>query len=522
MRSLAYLILSFLIVGCSHEQPHNEFLTKAEAIVFEQPDSVVRLLAPRWYDTQMNDADRALYGLLYTEALHRSGLLTESDSLILFSRKYYEEKGDQKHLSRALLHHAIILYKQKLVHEAVLSMKQAESLAQDMDQPAFKWYLYSVLGDVNDNVGNYTQTLRYYKQALEEARRYKKDEWMVQTLNNIATTFDLLGQPDSLKYYTDLARPYAPKTEGDIRATYLVNKASYLMTLGKYQEAKRLLMESMSHSPMDRASKLLADIYMKEGDMEAAVQQWYRLTNSMSPDVCIESYRLLIQHLDRNGDKDRALEYSQRLNEVYQKLYERNDAAGVIDMQVQYDEQQKERRQYRTTIALLAGIILIALAATIIIRYSRRRIDLLNARFLESQQKYDLTRSELTRMRHQKEREMKENSQQLKAVIARLHASANKGRVADDEDLNSLAQFSYASSPELQVLLSVLNTKEQSVCLLIRHNFLPTEIAALTISTPQTITNTRVRLLKKLFGQTGGAKDFDAAIKKISQLNYSL
>ena len=135
---------------------------------------------------------------------------------------------------------------------------------------------------------------------------------------------------------------------------------------------------------------------------------------------------------------------------------------------------------------------------------------------MESQQKYDMTRSELTKMRHQKEREMKENSQQLKAVIARLHASANKGRVADDEDVNSLAQFSYALSPALQVLLSVLTTKEQTVCLLIRHNFLPTEIATLTISTPQSITNTRVRLLKKLFGQTGGAKDFDAAIKAVN------
>ena len=516
MISLAFLILSLFVVGCSSEQPHNEFLTKAEEMVFEKPDSVVRLLAPRWYDTQMNEADRALYGLLYTEALHRSGLLTEADSLILFSRKYYKERGDEEHLSRALLHHAIILYKQKLVHEAVLTMKEAEHMAQDMDQPAFKWYLYSVLGDVNDNVGNYTQTLRYYKQALEEARRYKKDEWIVQTLNNIATTFDLLGQTDSLKYYTDLAQPFAPKTNGEIRATYLVNKASYLMSLGKRQEAKRLLNESMLCAPTDRASKLLADIYMKEGNMEAAVQQWYRLTNSFSPDVCIQSYRMLIQYLDRKGDKAAVAEYSQRLNEVYQKLYERSDAAGVIDMQAQYDEQQKERRQYRTTIALLAAIILIAIGATIIIRYSRRRIDLLNARFLESQKKYDLTRSELTQMRHQKEREMKENSQQLKAVIARLHASANKGRVADDEDLNSLAQFSYALSPELQVLLSVLNTKEQAVCLLIRHNFQPTEIAALTISTPQTITNTRVRLLKKLFGQTGGAKDFDAAIKAVN------
>ena len=108
---------------------------------------------------------------------------------------------------------------------------------------------------------------------------------------------------------------------------------------------------------------------------------------------------------------------------------------------------------------------------------------------------------------------MKENSQQLKEVISRLHATANKGRVGDDDDLTTLAQLSYAISPALQSLLSVLATKEQTVCLLIRHNFQPTEIATLTISTPQAITNTRVRLLKKLFNQTGGAKDFDMAIK---------
>jgi hypothetical protein len=145
--------------------------------------------------------------------------------------------------------------------------------------------------------------------------------------------------------------------------------------------------------------------------------------------------------------------------------------------------------------------------------YSRRRIDRLNARFVESQKKYDRTREELTQMRLQREREERENSEQLKTIVASLHASANKGRAASDEDMNALAQCSYALSPNLQLLFSPLNTKEQSICLLIRHNFQPTEIATLTISTPQTITNTRVRLLKKLFNETGGAKDFDTKLR---------
>lgn len=514
MRHLQLALLALAIVGCSHEQSHNALLIGAERIVFTQPDSVVGMLAPHYNDTTMTTPDRALFGLLYTEALHRSGLNTPSDSLIRASREYYERHGDDEHLARALLHHAIILYKQQQTHEAVLTMKRAEQLAAGLDLPAFDWYLYSVLGDVNDNVGNYGLTLRYYKQALSAARMCGNRQWTVQTLNNIAMTFDVLGQEDSLRYYTEQARPYYDDTDGEVRATYLVNRAACLLKEGRRQQARRCLTESMLAAPTDRGAKLLADICIAEGDTAAAVQQWYRLAHSLSPDVAIQSYRQLIAYMERRGDTDDVAEYSQRLNELYHSLYERRDAAGVIDLQTQYDEQLRERRQYRTVIALLSAIILLIAASAVAISYSRRRISILNARFAESQQQYHLTQAELTAMRRQKEREQRANSRQMKDVVARLHAAANKGRPATDDDAGTLAQMSYAMRPALHRLLSQLSSKEQLVCLLTVHGFLPTEIATLTISTPQAITNTRVRLLKKLFNQTGGAKDFDTAIKR--------
>ena len=514
MRNILCLILLIIVVGCSHEQSHNELLTKAEQIVFTQPDSVVGLLAPSWNDTTMNEADRSLFGLLYTEALHRSGLYIGSDSLIKASREYFELHGDDEHLAQALLHHGIILYQQQNTREGILSMKQAEHLAGSLHKPDFDWYLYSVLGDVSDNVGDYRLTLRYYKQALKAAQQVDNKQWIVQTLNNIASTFDVLGENDSLKYYLEHAKPLADSTQGDVRANYLVNNASYLMKTGKIDEAKRLLTESMHISPTDRGNKLLADIYVQEGDTTSAILQWYKLTTSLSPDVAIQSYQLIIEHLNRRGDTVNAAEYSQRLNEMYRSLYERKDAAGLVDMMTQFDEQVKERKQYKTVITLLAAIIFLMIVSVLIVWYSHRRIDKLNARFAESQQQYNLTRSELTQMRRQKEREQRENSMQMKETVSRLHTSANKGKPATDDDANELAQLSYAKSPKLRELLSSLNSKEQMVCLLTIHNFLPTEIATLTISTPQAITNARVRLLKKLFGETGGAKDFDNAIRK--------
>ena len=515
MRNILCIIILLIIVGCSHEQTHNELLTKAEQIVFTHPDSVVGMLSPSWNDSAINEADRALFGLIYTEALHRSGLYIGSDSLISASKEYFEQQGDDEHLARALLHDGIILYQQQKTREGILSMKQAEHMAGDLNEPAFDWYLFSVLGDVNDNVGDYILTLRYYKQALKSAQQVDNKQWIVQTLNNIATTFDMLGENDSLEYYLEQAKPLANSTEGDVRANYLVNNASYLMKKGKTYEAKRLLNESMQLSPTDRGDKLLADIYVQEGDTASAIMQWYRLTTSLSPDVAIQSYQLLIENLNLRGDTENAAEYSQRLNEVYRGLYERKDAAGIVDMMTQFDEQLKERKQYKTVIALLAAIIFLMITTALIVWYSRRRIDKLNARFAESQQQYNLTRSELTQMRRQKEREQRENSLQMKETVSHLHTSANKGQPAADEDANELAQLSFAQNPKLRELLSTLNSKEQMVCLLTIHNFLPTEIATLTISTPQAITNTRVRLLKKLFGETGGAKDFDNAIKQV-------
>ena len=499
MTTIVYLIFSLVIVGCSHqEQPHNSVISQAEKIVVEHPDSVVIMLEPYWADTTLSKPDRALFGLLYTEALHRSGLVTESSSLIQFSRDYYENHNDKPRLARALLHHAIVLYHKQQTLEAVLTMKRAEQIASNVNDPVFNNYLYSVLGDINDNVGNYTQTLRYYKQALATARQCHKDDWIVRALNNIAQTFDMLGETDSLHYYN-----------------YLTNVASYLMQQNKRKDAKQLLLKAIQESPTDRASKLLADVYLAEKDTVSAAEQWYQLVNSFSPDVSISSYRQLIRYLTNRGATERAAYYSSHLNEVYHDLYQRNDAASIIDLQTQFDEQQKERQQYRTTIMLLSAILLLILITIVAIWYSRRRIDKLNARFVESQKKYDRTREELTQMRLQREREERENSEQLKTIVASLHASANKGRAASDEDMNALAQCSYALSPNLQLLFAQLNAKEQSVCLLIRHNFQPTEIATLTISTPQTITNTRVRLLKKLFNETGGAKDFDTKLRTI-------
>jgi hypothetical protein len=123
-----------------------------------------------------------------------------------------------------------------------------------------------------------------------------------------------------------------------------------------------------------------------------------------------------------------------------------------------------------------------------------------------------LTHRELVQMRRQEKQQLRNNSRQMKDIMARLQKSASCGRKADDDDITSLMQVSFSLSPTLLSLLKPLTAKEQTICLMIRLHLQPSEIAVLTGSSPQSITNMRVRLLQKLFNENGGAKDFDQRI----------
>ncbi len=61
----------------------------------------------------------------------------------------------------------------------------------------------------------------------------------------------------------------------------------------------------------------------------------------------------------------------------------------------------------------------------------------------------------------------------------------------------------------------VLSERDTHICMLIKMRFHPSEIAVLIGASPQTVTNSRVRLLRKIFGEQGGAKDFDEHIREM-------
>lgn len=494
------IILCFALAACSSEHCRNGKLLKADSLCFQNPHLVVRELSYVDVNSFTLDADRALYSLVFTEAVHRVGFALKSDSLVAFSQQFYEKNGDDRRLARACLHRGIILYGMQRYGEAFRLLKRSEEMARNLGDDAIDYELFAVMGDINDNANNNPLTLDYYHRSLRAAERLGSAECIARQLNNIATVFDEVDEPDSLKLYNDRCLPLLDSIDGTVRATLLSNIGSYYLRKGNLPKAKEYLLKSKQTSYIDKTIKLLGDIAEREGDMNHACMYWSQMQQSPNNSIRIDSHRRLIAYYERMASQDSnhsnmyyamALNLSQRLNSFYSENYEKSDVAGIIDMQQQYDKQQKERHQYRLTICLLTALIIAIIIAVIVAWY------------------YIASHRELVQMQRQKVVQARENSRQMKDVVARLHKSADRGVPAPDDDLSTLAQLSYAASPALLSLLKPLGSREQAVCLLIRQHFQPTEIAILTSLSPQSVTNLRVRLLQKLFGMNGGAKDFD-------------
>ncbi len=105
-------------------------------------------------------------------------------------------------------------------------------------------------------------------------------------------------------------------------------------------------------------------------------------------------------------------------------------------------------------------------------------------------------------------------------VVTKLHKQAACGRAASDTDLSNLINTVNRHIPEFIPAIEregvTLSHNDVIICVLVKLRFLPSELGILLGSTPQAITNSRVRLLKKIFNMKGGAKIFDEKIRGLS------
>ena len=127
---MLFLTLAAAVASCSGASDSR--LATADSLMWTAPDSSLRLLA-RVDTGRLDEADRAYYALLLTQANYRNYINATSDSLIGRAVAYYEKHGPQERLTRALLCKGAVLDELNRPTEAMLSYKKAEFAADSTD-----------------------------------------------------------------------------------------------------------------------------------------------------------------------------------------------------------------------------------------------------------------------------------------------------------------------------------------------------------------------------------------------------
>lgn len=103
-------------------------------------------------------------------------------------------------------------------------------------------------------------------------------------------------------------------------------------------------------------------------------------------------------------------------------------------------------------------------------------------------------------------------------IVKRMHQHACKLAIPSDAEWKDLQGVVEKSLPDFYAKLSAneaqLTDQEWKVCLLVKLNFIPSELTVLLGLSKQRVTNIRTRLNQKLFGESG-SRTFDSNLHKL-------
>ena len=552
------------VAACTpREETYDRTIMRAERLTDTNPYGALTLLNGRKDSLCASPADSALYELVYTEAVHDLGVTLANSAYIERSADYFRQCGDRRRRARALVQTALCRYDNRDWRGAMLLAKTAEEAAAGTDDCFLEFRLAAALAMMNTLTGHHDLVMKYRRMELDAAQRTGSSDHVALAWNDMATEYLRINRTDSFMVCMNHCRPLLEKAGPKVQAIIRTNLGCYHINRGDTARALRLLTQAYIGCPDRMASLRLGDIYAATGHVQKAELMWYDAAGSDTPGISKSALKKLIALARTRGDDKARLFLSDRLNAVYDNDIPLETASSLVELQKDYDSRRGERL-YHTNLMRMGGaaVVLLMVMAGVII-YHRRKIghygrvisrqnmtlEELNTGYTRDLENYRSLKLRLEALQQAREKDVRlieektHEMEQMQAQLATyqndrrkpeqwdmedrlisddrvyaLHRRASAGRLAEPQDWSALHQLTNRYDGNLCALFanhSNLSPNEINVIILTRLRFIPTEIAVLTGMSSQSVTNTRARLLQKIFGVKGGAKDFDDRIRSL-------
>lgn len=571
-------VCSFLsIIACKNSSyPHK--LLQADSLTATQPDSAIVILEKMKEDmTSAPSETQMYYHLLCIKARDKAYQPHKSSNLIDEVLKYYVAKDDKQHLPEAY-YYAGRVYRDLGDAPQALDYfgKALTALSDDMDQP-LKSKIYSQMGTLFLYQDIYDEALKIFKKAYQYNILRKDSVAMVYSLRDIADAYRGNNKLDSaLCYYQKSADLAYELNDSCLIRTTQSQLASLFVQLKKYEQAKTALQLSMrtkNRFTQSAVYSIASKLYHHTGCIDSAIYYYKQLLDcgtiyakknaswglseiSMDRGDTHDAYLYLKQYMlhEDSVSKITNAEAIRKMNSLYNYQLRENESK-----QLKADNDKKSL----TIIAILIISVFIVVAAIIYILCSRvkslrlamqlKEMERLkieqyrkSLRFInENNSKMEELEHKLRDANNINEALRKQLEQQQEEIIC-----ANKqAKMAMIEIANKRGEFckseigillhNRATSKEYKLsknewialekkineiydnftiklnAIYRMNESEQKVCLLLKANLSPSEIAGFIKLTKSSISQTRFRLYKKFFNECGSGEMWDEFIHSL-------
>ena len=522
------------------------------------------------------ESTQMYYQLLCIKANDKAYIRHTSDSLILLVLHYYIEKRDERHLPEAYYYAGRVYRDLEDAPQALDYFEKAIDALPINEGYQLKSKIYSQMGTLFLYQKTYDEALKMFKEAQKCDIALKDSANMVFNLRDIADSYRCIDQNDSSIYYFQKAYNLAEVQGNQKLMAMVQNQmASLYSNLGKYDLARKLLQPSLDTLDIHSKSGLFSiasKLYHRMGYIDSASYYYNELLKCGTIYAKQTAHKGLAKIAILHDNPQKALLHLNQYIQYTDFIHQITDTENVRRLNSLYNYQLREKENNRLKIEnkekqnLIIYIISIGLfiiaslfaylqrnkrkkqllkiqlknlrqlkeeqykKSSLFIEENKRKIEELEQKLQEADQTNHILRTQLKEQieltlytNKQAEIELTRRKQSnstlleseiYKYIQKQLTTKTNKKLLSNNDwkELEKVINNTYEGFSKNLRNYYDLNEHEYSVCLLIKINIPPIDIAKLTNHSKEAITSTRRRLYEKVFGKKGSPKDWDEFI----------
>ena len=521
------------------------------------------------------DREQMLRLLEELERMNRAYELMTNDSLAQQLVEYFDSHGTPNERMRAYYMQGSVyrdLGEAPLALESYLNAVEcADTTSSDCD--------YRTLSRVHYQASKIYDTQVLPRNQLYELRLAESCAWKacdtltaIECYSQTADAYRLLQRPDSVVYIREKASQMFDAIGDRKNAGMKLGAAvTSAIDIGDIHRARRFINKYEAHSGLLKADGSIqqgrefyyyikGQYYLAIGQADSAEQMFRRLArDGQSLNDHIASSKGLQEVYERLKIPDSIAKYANLGYQLNDSAYSMAEMENIQRLKASFDYNRNRRlameksfeaertRNYLYLSVTLAVAVLIVVSFVVIL-YRRRKLLQMSA-FRERLAALEKEQTELMQLRSDDKAEfasvierkdrniaslLNEVAEIRKKIIhdtesleyrlknapvvrtLREKLESNPPHPATLENFKELKNLVNANIPLFYDQFQMLRPAEYEICLLIRTYFQPAEISKLTNRSNDYITNIRKRILEKVYGIKGTAKELDERILAIS------